>query len=77
MRRRRPEKRQLIPDVKYNSELVSRLINAVMCRGKKSTAQGIVYGAFDLIQKKKSGMDPLEVFLQAAPSQAMCWEANF
>ena len=65
MRRRRPEKRQLIPDVKYNSELVSRLINAVMSHGKKSTAQGIVYGAFDMIQKKKNGMDPLEIFLQA------------
>ena len=65
MRRRRPEKRQLTPDVKYNSELVSRLINTIMSRGKKSTAQGIVYGAFDLIQKKKNGMEPLEVFLQA------------
>jgi small subunit ribosomal protein S7 len=65
MRRRRPEKRQLTPDVKYNSELVSRLINTIMCRGKKSTAQSIVYGAFDVIQKKKNGMEPLEVFLQA------------
>ena len=65
MRRRRPEKRQLTPDVKYNSELVSRLINTIMSRGKKSTAQGIVYGAFDVIQKKKNGMEPLEVFLQA------------
>ncbi len=65
MRRRRPEKRQLTPDVKYNSELVSRLINTIMCRGKKSTAQAIVYGAFDVIQKKKNGMEPLEVFLQA------------
>ncbi|MDD5728274.1 MAG: 30S ribosomal protein S7 [Victivallales bacterium] len=65
MRRRRPEKRQLTPDVKYNSELVSRLINTIMSRGKKSTAQSIVYGAFDEIQKKKNGMEPLEVFLQA------------
>lgn len=53
MRRRRPEKRQLTPDVKYNSELVSRLINTIMCRGKKSTAQAIVYGAFDVIEKEK------------------------
>jgi hypothetical protein len=36
-----------------------------MCSGKKSTAQGIVYGAFDLIKAKKSDMEPLEVFLQA------------
>ncbi|MCP3966024.1 MAG: 30S ribosomal protein S7 [Lentisphaerae bacterium] len=65
MRRRRPEKRQMTPDVKYNSELVSRLINTIMCKGKKSTAQSIVYGAFDVIKKQKPDMDALEVFLQA------------
>ncbi len=65
MRRRKPEKRQLIPDVKYNSELVARLIHTIMERGKKSTAQGIVYGAFNEIQKKKKDMEPLEVFIQA------------
>ena len=58
-------KRELIPDVKYNSELVARLINTIMNRGKKSTAQQIVYGAFDVIQAKKPEMQPLDVFLQA------------
>ena len=65
MRRRRVVKRELIPDVKYNSELVARLINTIMNRGKKSTAQQIVYGAFDVIQAKKPEMQPLDVFLQA------------
>ena len=65
MRRRSAEKREIIPDAKYNSELVARLINTIMCSGKKSTAQGIVYGAFDLIKAKKSDMEPLEFFLQA------------
>ncbi len=65
MRRRRAVKRELTPDVKYNSELVARLINTIMSSGKKSTAQRIVYGAFDLIKVKKSDMEPLEVFLQA------------
>lgn len=65
MRRHSAEKRELIPDVKYNSELVARLINTIMSSGKKSTAQGIVYGAFDLIKAKKSELEPLEVFLQA------------
>ena len=65
MRRRRAAKRELIPDVKYNSELVARLINTIMTRGKKSTAQGIVYGAFELIKNRKKDMEPLEVFLQA------------
>jgi len=65
MRRHSAEKRELIPDVKYNSELVARLINTIMTRGKKSTAQSIVYGAFDLIKERKGDMEPLEVFLQA------------
>ena len=65
MRRRRVAKRELTPDVKYNSELVARLINTIMSRGKKSTAQNIVYGAFDLIQAKKPDMAPMDVFNQA------------
>ena len=65
MRRHKAVKRQLTPDVKYNSELVARLINTIMSRGKKSTAQNIVYGAFDVIKAKKKDLEPLEVFLQA------------
>ncbi|MFA7231267.1 MAG: 30S ribosomal protein S7 [Victivallaceae bacterium] len=65
MRRRRAVKSELTPDVKYNSELVARLINTIMSRGKKSTAQRIVYGAFGLINEKKNNLEPLEVFLQA------------
>ncbi len=64
MRRRRAEKRQLTPDVKYNSELVAQFINAVMTKGKKTTAQGIVYGAMDILQEKQKA-DPLEIFMQA------------
>jgi small subunit ribosomal protein S7 len=65
MRRHKAVKRQLTPDVKYNSELVARLINTIMGRGKKSTAQKIVYGAFDVVKAKKKDMEPLEIFLQA------------
>ena len=65
MRRRRIAKREMTPDVKYNSELVARLINTIMRNGKKSVAQKIVYSAFDVIKSKKKDMDPLEVFLQA------------
>ena len=64
MRRRKAEERELTPDVKYNSELLASLINVVMRRGKKSTAQKIVYGAMDIIREKQK-TDPLEVFLQA------------
>ena len=57
MRRRKVVKRELIPDVKYNSELVARLINTIMSHGKKSTAQRIVYGALDLIDNGRNASD--------------------
>ena len=52
------------PDVVYGSSLVSRLINQIMRRGKKSTAERIVYGAMDQIASR-SGRDPLEVYQEA------------
>ncbi len=65
MRRRNAVKRELIPDVKFNSELIARLINTIMTRGKKSTAQSIVYGALDIIQQKKADVPAIDVFMQA------------
>ena len=65
MRRRSVVKRELTPDVKYNSELIARLINTIMTRGKKATAEGIVYDALDLIQSKKADMPAIDVFTQA------------
>lgn len=65
MRRRKAEKRPVTPDICYNSELVARLINAVMERGKKSVAQGIVYDAMIAIKERKKDTDPLEVMQQA------------
>ena len=61
MRKRRAEKRDVLPDALYNSKVVTKLINAVMLDGKKGTAEKIVYEAFDQI-KEKTGKDPLEVF---------------
>ena len=65
MRRRKVTKREMTPDVKFNSPLVARLINTIMSRGKKSTAQSIVYGALDIIGERKKDMAPIEVFTQA------------
>ena len=65
MRRRKVTKRELVPDVKFNSPLVARLINTIMSRGKKSRAQSIVYGALDIIGERKKDMPPIEVFTQA------------
>lgn len=61
MRRRRAEKRQRAPDYQFGSPLVTRLINCVMRRGKKSVSERIVYGAFERIQQKVSDRSPLEV----------------
>ena len=64
-RRRRAEQRKLIPDPRYGNEMVSYMINAVMCRGKKSTAAKIVYGAIEDIKSQMKDEDPIEVFTQA------------
>jgi small subunit ribosomal protein S7 len=63
-RRREAEKREILPDPKYNSKLVSRFINVIMKSGKKSVAEKIFYGALDII-KDKTGSDPLKVFKTA------------
>ena len=63
-RRHSAEKRTLIPDPKFNSELVAKLINSIMERGKKTTAEKIVYGALKQIGEKMNE-DPLEVLVRA------------
>ncbi len=63
-RRREVPQRKIMPDPRYNSELVSRFIACIMTQGKKSTAEKIFYGAFDIIENK-SGESPLEVFEKA------------
>ena len=64
-RRRRAERRELIPDPRYNSELVAYMINCVMERGKKSVAAKIVYGALEDIQGQLTEEDPVHVFTTA------------
>jgi len=63
-RRRVAEKREILPDPKYNSKIVSKFVCVLMEKGKKSTAENICYGAFDII-KEKTGNDPLKVFKTA------------
>ena len=63
-RRRKADKRDLTPDARFDSELVARMISALMQRGKKSVAQRIVYGAMDLIGEKIEG-DRVEVVARA------------
>ena len=51
-RRRVVTKREILPDPKYNNRLVARFINSLLKRGKKSIAESILYGAFDIIQDR-------------------------
>jgi small subunit ribosomal protein S7 len=62
-RRKRVVKREVVADSKYNSQLITRIMNCVMQQGRKSTAEQIVYGALAFIEKQ--GKDPMAVFKQA------------
>ena len=64
MRKRRAEKRDVLPDAIYNSKVVTKLINTIMLDGKKGTAEKILYEAFDNI-REKTGKEPMEVFQSA------------
>lgn len=63
-RRNRPPKREIAPDIKYNSVLVSHFINKLMQSGKKSTAQRIFYDTLDIIEER-ANRPGLDVFEQA------------
>jgi small subunit ribosomal protein S7 len=63
-RRREVPKRQILPDPKFKDKLVSKFTNTLMYGGKKATAEGILYGAFDVINERFKE-DPIEVFRKA------------
>jgi small subunit ribosomal protein S7 len=63
-RRRRPEKREILPDPKFGDITLSKFMNSVMLDGKKSVAEGIVYGALDTVETRAK-KDPLGVFHDA------------
>ncbi len=63
-RRRAAEKREVLNDAKYGDRVVTKFMNSLMFAGKKSLAEGILYGAFTRIEER-SGQDPLKVFHEA------------
>jgi small subunit ribosomal protein S7 len=65
MRRRSAEKKELLPDPKFHSKLVAKFINIVMDSGKKSTAENIVYGAFQILTEKLNEPDAVKIFNKA------------
>lgn len=73
--RRAYKKHKVAPDMIYQDVQVAQLINKVMKMGKKTTAQGIVYGAFDLI-KKKTQKEPLEIFKKAVDNASPLLEVK-
>ncbi|MFM7840243.1 MAG: 30S ribosomal protein S7, partial [Nitrospira sp.] len=56
--------RDVNPDARYHDKMVTKFINVLMSKGKKSTAERVCYGAFDLVEEKTGG-DPLKVFRSA------------
>jgi small subunit ribosomal protein S7 len=65
-RRHRAEKREVLPDPKFGDLVLSRFMNVLMYDGKKSTAEGIVYGAMDTLKKRGgANADPLRLFHEA------------
>ncbi len=63
-RRRAAVKREILPDAKFGDPVLAKFINCLMKQGKKSTAESIVYTAFDVIGAR-SGQDPLKLFHEA------------
>ena len=63
-RRREVPKRRVLPDPKYGDRLVAKFVNTLMLRGKKSVAERIMYGAFDIVERR-SKEDPLRIFKKA------------
>src|SRR6476659_2062279 len=74
-RRRRAERREINPDAKYGDLIVAKFMNCLMYEGKKSAAEGIIYGAFDVIQQKTK-QDPLQMFHEALRNVAPALEVR-
>jgi len=74
-RRHSAEKRVINPDPKFGDLIVSKFMNNLMVEGKKSVAEGIVYGAFDIVQAKTK-TDPVQIFHQALQNVAPAIEVR-
>ena len=70
MRRRRPEKRKIVPDPVYGDLVVAKFVNNLMKDGKKSVAEKIFYDSLNLISKKEGTDNPLDIFKKALKNAA-------
>jgi small subunit ribosomal protein S7 len=62
MRRAKPEKREILPDIRYHNVTVQTMIHHMLHRGKKSTATSVVYDMLNIVSERNGGKDPVEVF---------------
>jgi small subunit ribosomal protein S7 len=69
-RRRRAERRDVLPDPKFGDIVLTKFMNYVMYEGKKAVAETIIYGAFDIIEGKRRDLGPLETFHSALDNVA-------
>jgi small subunit ribosomal protein S7 len=65
MRRRKAQEKAILPDPKFNSKIVAKFVNMVMLQGKKSLAEKMVYGSFEILRKQLNEPDILKVFHKA------------
>ena len=75
-RRRKADKREVLPDPKFGDLVVTKFMNYVMYEGKKAVAENIVYGAFDLLEARRKDLGPLEVFHTALDNVAPAIEVR-
>ena len=74
-RRRRPEKREILPDPKYGDQILSKFMNNLMLDGKKSVAESIVYGALETVESRAKS-DPIALFHDALNNVAPAVEVR-
>ena len=74
MRRRRPEKREILPDPVYGDLIVAKFINNLMKKGKKSLAEKIFYQSIEKIKKQGKVDDGIELFKKALDNVAKQWD---
>ena len=76
MRRAKPEKREILPDIRFHSVAVQTMIHHMLHRGKKSTATSVMYKALDIIRERSGGKEPVEIFEVAMRNVAPAMEVR-
>src|SRR5512137_1052859 len=76
MRRTKPEKQEILPDIRYNSVTIQTMIHHMLHRGKKSTAMSVMYDSMDIIRERSGGRDLIEIFDTAIRNVAPSMEVK-